>query len=96
MTRTRSLAALLILAGLPALSAQGETPGVSPEALGLDGRQLDYIDEAVEKEIAANNLPGCVVAIGRTGGHIQGTHRPHETYGSHGRSLAFTPTDRPQ
>jgi uncharacterized protein YbbC (DUF1343 family)/CubicO group peptidase (beta-lactamase class C family) len=59
---------MLILAGFPALSALGGTPVVLPEALGLDGRQLNYMDEAVEKEIAAKNLPGCVVAIGRTGG----------------------------
>jgi uncharacterized protein YbbC (DUF1343 family)/CubicO group peptidase (beta-lactamase class C family) len=36
--------------------------------LGFSAEQLDRIDVVVEAEIEAKHLPGCVVAIGRTGG----------------------------
>ena len=45
-----------------------ELPVMSPGDLGLDAQQLARIDAIVEKEIEAKNLPGCVVAVGRTGG----------------------------
>ena len=51
--------------GRPAVA---ELPVVAPGDLGLNAEQLDRIDALVEAEIKAKHLPGCVVAIGRTGG----------------------------
>lgn len=51
--------------GRPAVA---ELPVVPPGDLGLSAEQLDRIDALVEAEIEAKHLPGCVVAIGRTGG----------------------------
>jgi CubicO group peptidase (beta-lactamase class C family) len=49
-------------------TAIAEVPVLDPAQLNLDPQQLGRIDAMVEKEIEAKNLPGCVVAIGRTGG----------------------------
>ena len=51
-----------------AAAATAEIPVVPAEELGLDSVQLARIDEWVELEIHNKKLPGCVVAIGRTGG----------------------------
>lgn len=48
--------------------SQAEVPVVPAASLGLNQQQLDRIDALVEAEIEAKRLPGCVVAIGRTGG----------------------------
>lgn len=45
-----------------------EMPVVAPGDLGMNAEQLEKIDGLVAKEIEARKLPGCVVAIGRTGG----------------------------
>lgn len=65
----------LILSGVCMLSltvalgaSHAEVPVVTAASLGLNQRQLDRIDAMVEAEIEAKRLPGCVVAIGRTGG----------------------------
>jgi uncharacterized protein YbbC (DUF1343 family)/CubicO group peptidase (beta-lactamase class C family) len=62
-----ALAALVVLLANHSRSL-AEVPEVPPEKLGLSAKQLAYIDEQVAKEIEAKHLPGCVVAIGRTGG----------------------------
>jgi uncharacterized protein YbbC (DUF1343 family)/CubicO group peptidase (beta-lactamase class C family) len=62
-----ALAALVLLLASHSRSL-AEVPEVPPEQLGLSAKQLAYIDEQVAKEIEARRLPGCVVAIGRTGG----------------------------
>ncbi|BBO35303.1 exo-beta-N-acetylmuramidase NamZ domain-containing protein [Lacipirellula parvula] len=49
-------------------AAQAEIPVVPAASLGLNQAQLDRIDALVKEEIEAKRLPGCVVAIGRTGG----------------------------
>jgi uncharacterized protein YbbC (DUF1343 family)/CubicO group peptidase (beta-lactamase class C family) len=59
------LAIMCLVAG-PTVMA--ELPQVLPSELGLNAEQLDRIDAMVEAEIKAKRLPGCVVAIGRTGG----------------------------
>ncbi len=59
------LAGMLLVAGPAAIA---ELPQVLPSELGFNAAQLARIDEIVEEEIAAKHLPGCVVAIGRTGG----------------------------
>jgi uncharacterized protein YbbC (DUF1343 family)/CubicO group peptidase (beta-lactamase class C family) len=61
-----ALAALLFISTVGHVCA--EVPVVSPGELGLDAAQLARIDAIIEAEIEAKNLPGCVVAIGRTGG----------------------------
>ena len=48
--------------------ACGALPILPPADIGLNAEQLDKIDGLVAKEIEAKKLPGCVVAIGRTGG----------------------------
>ncbi len=62
---------LSMLAGCVALHLQTLTaagpPVVAPDKIGLSGEQLAKIDELVEESIEKGNLPGCVVAIGRTG-----------------------------
>jgi uncharacterized protein YbbC (DUF1343 family)/CubicO group peptidase (beta-lactamase class C family) len=60
------LIAVALVVALPRVEA--ELPQVGPEQLGLSAKQLAYIDGQVATEIEAKNLPGCVVAIGRTGG----------------------------
>lgn len=47
--------------------ATAQLPLVQPAALGLDGNHLQRIDALVAEEIVAENLPGCVVLIGRQG-----------------------------
>lgn len=49
-------------------ASQAEVLVVPAASLGLNQQQLDRIDALVEAEIEAKRLPGCVVAIGRTGG----------------------------
>ena len=65
----------LLLIGASALSlmvalspSRAEVPVVPAASLGLNQQQLDRIDALVEMEIHEKKLPGCVVAIGRTGG----------------------------
>lgn len=40
---------------------------VAPESVGMLGKQLAFIDEAVADEIAKKQLPGAVVLVGRQG-----------------------------
>jgi CubicO group peptidase (beta-lactamase class C family) len=42
-------------------------PGSAPEAIGLSGSQLKYIDAAVQEAIDAGEVPGAVVLIARKG-----------------------------
>jgi uncharacterized protein YbbC (DUF1343 family)/CubicO group peptidase (beta-lactamase class C family) len=42
-------------------------PAAEPAAVGMSPRQLAYIDEAVEAEMAKKQLPGAVVLVGRQG-----------------------------
>lgn len=56
---------LAILALAPRACAQ--LPVVAPDKLGLSAEKLAKIDELVAQNIDKGNLPGCVVAIGRTG-----------------------------
>jgi len=60
------LGAFLLIAIAGRTSA--EVPVVAPEALGLSAEHLARIDGIVDKAIEDKKLPGCVVAIGRTGG----------------------------
>jgi len=57
----------IVLVAICARHAPAQLPLVEPAALGLDGNHLQRIDALVAEEIAAENLPGCVVAIGRRG-----------------------------
>jgi uncharacterized protein YbbC (DUF1343 family)/CubicO group peptidase (beta-lactamase class C family) len=52
------------------LSATPKLPQVEPAALGVDGNQLQRIDEVVEKAIGKGEMPGCVVLIGHDGGIV--------------------------
>ncbi len=49
-------------------TARAQLPVVPPERLGLRSEQLARIDAFVERAIGEQQMPGCVVAIGRTGG----------------------------
>ena len=60
-------ACLLSLVAAPG-ACQAEVPIVPAASLGLNQQQLDRIDALVNAEIEAKRLPGCVVAVGRTGG----------------------------
>jgi uncharacterized protein YbbC (DUF1343 family)/CubicO group peptidase (beta-lactamase class C family) len=60
-------ACLLCLVAAPG-TCRAEVPIVPAASLGLNQQQLDRIDALVDAEIEAKHLPGCVVAIGRTGG----------------------------
>jgi uncharacterized protein YbbC (DUF1343 family)/CubicO group peptidase (beta-lactamase class C family) len=61
-----AMAIMLLMATVGRASA--DVPVIPPGELGLDAEQLARIDAIVESEIDAKKLPGCVVAIGRTGG----------------------------
>src|SRR5258708_792781 len=58
---------ILIAAAVPALAATPKLPVVAPSSAGMAETRLAFIDKAVEDEIAAKKLPGCVVLIGRQG-----------------------------
>jgi uncharacterized protein YbbC (DUF1343 family)/CubicO group peptidase (beta-lactamase class C family) len=62
------LAVLILLAAMQHAPGRAQVPEVSPDALGLNAELLDRIDGLVEQAIEEKKLPGCVVAIGRTGG----------------------------
>jgi uncharacterized protein YbbC (DUF1343 family)/CubicO group peptidase (beta-lactamase class C family) len=60
--------AVAMLAGLFAPTpVHAQLPVVEPAQLGLSADQLAKIDELIAEGIEEGNLPGCVVAIGRTG-----------------------------
>src|SRR5262249_9213965 len=42
-------------------------PTTAPTAVGMSPTQLAYLDDAVEAEIARQQLPGAVVVVGRQG-----------------------------
>jgi len=66
LVRRAILTALLIAAITGQASA--DVPVVPPEELGISAEHLDRIDGIVADAIEDKKLPGCVVAIGRTGG----------------------------
>jgi uncharacterized protein YbbC (DUF1343 family)/CubicO group peptidase (beta-lactamase class C family) len=68
LPRIVSKASLVLLSLAILRHSRAEVPAVAPDELGLSAKQLAYIDGEVAKEIEAKRLPGCVVAIGRTGG----------------------------
>ena len=45
----------------------GQPPQAGPADVGMDAAALAKIDGLVEGSLAAHNMPGCVVAIGRHG-----------------------------
>ncbi|MFZ5829878.1 MAG: serine hydrolase, partial [Planctomycetota bacterium] len=64
------MSALLValLVSLPALASDPpKLPVVPPEEAGMDARILAGIDPLVTAAIAAGEMPGCVVCIGRQG-----------------------------
>ncbi len=62
----RCLLGLLLLLVVTADSVAG-LPMAEPEAVGLDGSQLQRIDEIVAEGLAQKRMPGCVVCVGRHG-----------------------------
>jgi CubicO group peptidase (beta-lactamase class C family) len=52
--------------GAPA-AAPTRLPHAAPEAVGMDGRQLDGIDALVAEGLRNKQMPGCVVMVGRRG-----------------------------
>jgi CubicO group peptidase (beta-lactamase class C family) len=65
---SRAACLLPVVLMLMSAAARAELPVVPPKELGLNGENLARIDALVERAIAAQEMPGCVVAIGRTGG----------------------------
>lgn len=57
---------LFLFLGLQAVTAQ-PLQRVAPEQVGMDSRKLMYADEAIEKAIAENGIPGAVLAVVRHG-----------------------------
>ncbi|GIW94871.1 MAG: hypothetical protein KatS3mg110_2912 [Pirellulaceae bacterium] len=70
---SRWLAVLICIAtgfaSIPAACAgnASELLQVPPEQAGMDARHLEQIDDEVARAIRRNEMPGCVVAIGRYG-----------------------------
>lgn len=50
-----------------ASTAFAELPRAEPAAVGLDAARLQRVDELVAEGLAAKNMPGCVVCVGRHG-----------------------------
>lgn len=68
MQDARWAAVLLVALGpVAARGGPGRLPVVDPATVGMDQRQLGYIDGAVAEGIARQQMPGCVVLIGRHG-----------------------------
>lgn len=57
---------LFLFLGLQVATAQ-PLQRVAPEQVGMDSRKLMYADEAIEKAIAENGIPGAVLAVVRNG-----------------------------
>lgn len=57
---------LFLFLDLQAATAQ-PLQRVAPEQVGMDSRKLMYADEAIEKAIAENGIPGAVLAVVRNG-----------------------------
>lgn len=57
---------LFLFLSLQAATAQ-PLQRVAPEQVGMDSRKLMYADEAIEKAIAENGIPGAVLAVVRNG-----------------------------
>ena len=70
-SKVRHLMLVLIVLGwilaAPLVAAPPKLNVVAPSAAGMDAGRLAFIDRAVEDEIAAKKLPGCVVLVGRQG-----------------------------
>jgi len=59
---------LLLATTLPAVAQTAfRLPESTPEQAGLSSEILAFIDAEVERALQANQMPGCVVAIGRKG-----------------------------
>ena len=58
---------MLLLAGASPVWAG--LPFATPESVGMDGQQLQRIDEIVAEGLSQKKMPGCVVCVGRRG-HI--------------------------
>ncbi|MCA9261086.1 MAG: serine hydrolase, partial [Planctomycetales bacterium] len=56
--------------GLQNAQAAGPLPLRTPGEMGMSRARLEELAELIAPEIKAENLPGCVVAIGRTGGLV--------------------------
>jgi uncharacterized protein YbbC (DUF1343 family)/CubicO group peptidase (beta-lactamase class C family) len=63
--RSFAFAILVIVCGIP--SARASLPEAAPESLGFDARRLKRIDEAVDRAIQNEDVPGAVVLVGRRG-----------------------------
>ncbi|MGD9561311.1 MAG: exo-beta-N-acetylmuramidase NamZ domain-containing protein [Pyrinomonadaceae bacterium] len=63
-----SICLICVFLGLSAagVSAQG-LPVAAPQAVGMDAKALERIDEVVNADIAAKKLPGAVVIVGHKG-----------------------------
>ena len=63
----RICVAVLLCICLHSGEAVGGLPQASPETVGMSADHLERIDAEVAKGIAAGEMPGCVVCIGRQG-----------------------------
>lgn len=57
----------LLQAAAHAAALPGKLPAAAPEQVGMDPQRLTEIDGVVAEGIAAGEMPGCVVMIGRRG-----------------------------
>jgi len=62
-----SVSGIAIGAPMSSRGADAPLPIVSPEAVGMSGRQLARIDEVVQEAIARRELPGAVILVARQG-----------------------------
>jgi len=64
----RILVAIVVAGSIPAdAAAPPRLPSARAEEAGMDSRRFVAIDRAVEEGLAARQMPGCVVLLGRHG-----------------------------
>ncbi|MBC5766245.1 serine hydrolase domain-containing protein [Ramlibacter albus] len=63
----RTLVALGLIAAAHAVHGADPLPRATPESVGMSGPRLERIDARMKAEIAAQRIPGSVVAIARKG-----------------------------
>jgi uncharacterized protein YbbC (DUF1343 family)/CubicO group peptidase (beta-lactamase class C family) len=62
------IAAAALLFAVQVTCLRAAVPIVPAEELGLSAKHLERIDAVIEAALEEKKLPGCVVAVGRTGG----------------------------
>ena len=65
--RTHAAAISLLIFTVSSTALSQSLPTATPESVGLSTPRLEVLQEAIEREIAEDRMPGIVIAISRNG-----------------------------